>query len=224
MPQRYAKKTSYNRNGRPGYISCGKMVLTDAQRALAMAKYLKSIVNVEFKVINNLGTADAISTTPVITQLTNVGQGDTTSTRDGANMKLVSLSLYYFIDQHATATNTQFRVMVVHDKQTNEAIYAAADLLADVTAGDAIVSHRTLDNTHRFQVFYDKVHRLNDVGFTNIPVVKFNKKLQLKLRYDGSAADITDLTSSSLSLLFVSSEATNTPTITFSCRLRFVDN
>ena len=223
MPRRYAKKQTYTRNGRPGYIKCGKMVLTDAQRALAMAKYLKSIVNVEYKVINTVGTNTAITVAPVITQLTNIAQGDSTSTRDGSNIKIVSLLWNYNIVQNASAVSTFVRCMVVHDRQTNEAIFSAADLISDVTAGDNIVAPRQLDHTARFLVLYDKVHSFSDTARTN-SYHQFYKKLQLKLRYDGNAGDITDLTQSSLSVVFMSNETTNTPVITHHVRLRFVDN
>ncbi len=63
MPRRYKKKS----NGRrPGYVSCGKMVYSDASKALAMAKYLKSVVNVEYKNFDTQTLASAIGQTPAI--------------------------------------------------------------------------------------------------------------------------------------------------------------
>ncbi len=223
MPRRYAKKQSYSRNGRPGYIKCGKMVLTDAQRALAMAKYLKGIVNVEYKIMNTQNTGTAITVTPIITAITNLQQGDTNTTRDGSNVKVVSLYWRYILLQHASATSTFVRCMVVVDKQTNETIFEIGDLLSDVTAGDGIVSPRQLDHMARFSVLYDKVHALSATGQTN-SYHNFYKKMQLKLRYDANAGTIADLTMSSIALVFISNEATNTPTITSFVRCRFVDN
>ncbi len=205
------------------YKKCAGYVAHDATKALAMAKYLKGIVNVEFKQHTQSATAVAISTTPLITQTTNINLGDTTTTRDGSNIKLVNLTFSYLLIQHITAVSTMVRVMVIHDKQTNQAIYTSPLILHDVTTGDAIVSPRNLDHTHRFQVLYDKVHALSESGPTTL-YRSFNKKMQLKLRYDADDGTIADLTSSSLSLLFVSNEATNTPLITFSHRLRYVDN
>ncbi len=223
MPaRRYAKK-KYNGHSRPGYVRCGKMVISDASKALAMAKYLKSIVNVERKNHDSSGTAVARDTTADIISLTSIAQGDTTVQRDGSQCKLVSLALKYFIEINPSATTTQVRVMIVLDKQTNQLIYGIADLLHDVTADDIIVSPRNLDNMRRFTVLMDRVHTYGALGPTT-SYHKFYKKLNIVLRFDNAAAAITSMTENSLSLIFVSNEATNTPVVTHHLRLRFVDN
>lgn len=206
------------------YSKCAGYVASDARRALVLAKHLKSIINVEFKHLTQVQTNLAVpNAAGVIIQLTNVGLGDTSITRDGSNIKFVSIGLEYHITQHASAVSTICRIMVVHDRQTNQAIYTTADLLHDATAVDSINSPRNLDNTRRFQVLYDKRHMFSDSGST-IGKSQFYKKLQLKLRYDANAADITDLTQSSLSLLIISNEPTNTPLFHGAIRLRYVDN
>ncbi len=219
MPRRYKKKS----NGRPGYVSCGKMVYSDASKALAMAKYLKSVVNVEYKNFDTQTLASAIGQTPAIVQLSNIPQGDTTITRDGASVKIVSLRFAYFVEAHASATNTVLRVMLVCDKQTNQAIYIAGDLLEDVTANDAIISPRNLNNSRRFRVLYDRVHTFSNTG-KQMAYYSKNIKLQLKIRFDGSTPSIADLTENSLSSMFVSNHASNTPSVSHSVRLRYVDN
>lgn len=211
------------RNGRPGYKRCGKMVWSDASKALALAKHLKTIVNVEFKNHDIQATSDALAITPAITQLTNIAIGDTTNTRDGSSLKLVSLMFNYTLISSASAVSSHVRVLLVHDRQTNEAIYVIGDLLQDTSANDNIVSPRNLDNSHRFQVLYDRVHNLS-VGGNSTKSYKFFKKLQLKIRYDNAAAAITSLTQSSLSLVTMTNEPTNVPVITHHIRLRYVDN
>ncbi len=223
MPRHYKKKYT-RKSHRPGYVACGRMVASDAQKALAMAKYLKGIVNVEFKHLDNAQTNLTMpATVGTIVQLTNVVLGDTSITRDGSNIKIVSIYLEYDITQHVTATATACRVMFVHDRQTNQAIFTTADLLHDVTAIDVINSPRNLDNTSRFQVLYDKKHYLSDTN-NLITSGKFHKKVQFKLRYDANAGTIADLTQSSLALVVFSNEATNAPTFHGFIRLRYVDN
>ncbi len=207
----------------PGYRRCGEMVYSDAKRALLMAKSIKSLMNVEFKNHDVKLTASALAVAPIISQLTNIAIGDTTNTRDGSSIKLVSILFKYLINMNASATQTKVRVVLIHDRQTNEAVYSAADFLEDVTAGDSIVAARNLDNGHRFQVLYDKVHTYSISGRQN-SYHQFYKKLNLKLRYDNAAAAITSLTQSSLSLLTTTNEATNVPNITSIVRLRYVDN
>ncbi len=221
MPRHY-KKRSY-KSARPGYVSCGKMVFSDAQKALAMAKYVKGLVNVEFKNHDVQGTSVAIGTVPVITQLTNIAQGDTTNTRDGASIKVTSFLFKYKILMSASAFNTQVRVMLILDRQTNEAIYLSDDLLQDITVHDSIVSARNLNNAHRFKVLYDRVHVYNISSKSNDYTEKYIK-LNIKLRYDNAAAAITSLTQQSLSLLTVGNESSNQPNITSLIRIRYVDN
>ncbi len=217
MP-RYKKK-----NYRPGYISCGKMVLTDAQRALKVAMSVKRLLNVEVKNHDVQQTSLVYTDTVTIFQLTNIPRGDTTNTRDGAQCKVVALELSFIITKNVNATVTHTRLMIVQDKQTNQAIYTSADLLEDVTASDVFISPANLDNRRRFNVLYDRKFVMDSVGVESYIVKKYFK-MNMLLRFDAAAADITDLTQNSLSLLLVGSEVTNDPVITFFARVRFIDN
>lgn len=207
----------------PGYRRCGQMVYSDATKALLMAKNIKNLLNVEFKNHDVQATALALNTTGTITQLTNIAIGDTTNTRDGSSLKIVSLLFSYILRINSSATDSQFRIMLVQDRQTNEAIYTVGDLLSDTTINDVLVAPRNLDNGHRFSVLYDKLLTLSAAGRATSGH-KFYKKMNLKIRYDNAAAAITSLTQSSLSLLVITNEPTNVPSITFNIRLRYVDN
>lgn len=218
-------KKSYRRKSkRPGYRRCGTMVISDAQKALAMAKYLKGIVNVEFKTRDTAQTAlfvpDGVG---LVIQLSGIAQGSSTNSRDGAQVKCVSVSLEYTVFMDESATATSFRIMLVLDKQTNQAIYAVDDLLDNVANIQSVISPRNLDNKDRFSVLYDKRHVLSSNG-SKMQQGSFYKATQIKLRYDGTGATIADLTQNSLSLVVISSEATNTPTLSAQFRLRYVDN
>ncbi len=221
MPRNYRKK-SY-RQARPGYVSCGKMVYGDAQKALAMVKSVKRLINVEVKNFDTQLTNSAITDAIGITQLTNIPQGDGTSSRDGAQCKMIGLDLNFSILQSASATTTNFRLIVVQDKQTNQAIYLAADLLDDITPFDSIISPRNLDNMKRFSVLYDRTFILHTGGVAAYNVHKYIKK-EMLLRFDGSTPSIADLTQNSLSILTVATEVTNDPQLTLHARVRYVDN
>ncbi len=215
-------RQSRSKYRRPSYRSCGKMVLSDGRKALLMASHLKRLVNVEIKNHDVQITGSAITDTAVITQLSNIPQGDTTITRDGAQVKALSLEFVAHLGLNTSGTTTIVRLIIVRDKQTNQAIYTAADLLDDVTSGDQLASPYNLDNKFRFQILHDKVYNLH-ASNTN-QIVKKTFKLNHILRFDGSTPSIADLTSSSYSLLSVGNEITNDPTIVLFSRLRFVDN
>ncbi len=213
--KRYSKK-------RPGYGACGKMVWGDAKKALKIAVGVKRLLNVEIKNHDVQLLNLAVTDTPAITQLTNIPQGGTTITRDGAQCKVLGIELNYLILFTAASTHTIVRVMVVLDKQTNQAIYTASDLLEDASIIDNLSSPRNLNNKHRFTVLYDVRHRM-DPSNASITVKKFIKK-ECLLRFDGSTPSIADLTQNSLSILKVSNEVTNDPLFSMFCRIRYVDN
>ncbi len=221
MPRRYSRK-SYS--SRPGYGSCAKMVYGDAQKALTIARSVKRLLNVEIKNHDVQQTAEAISNSVVITQLSNIPSGDTTNSRDGAQVKMVGLDMSFHLQQNASAIAATFiRLMVVLDKQTNQVIYGIDDLLEDVSVNDVITTPRNLDNKNRFLILYDRVFVLSKGGTNGAVVRKYIKK-DVLLRYDASTPSIADMTQNSLSFVQLSSEGTNVPSITFFGRLRFIDN
>ncbi len=189
-----------------------------------MAKKALSLVNVEFKQHNSVLTSGTISDgTGFIQQLTNIAQGDTNLTRDGSSIKIVSIYLKGFVQINSAATQSIVRLMIVLDKQTNQAIYTTADLLHDVTEGDSLVSALNLDNKHRFVVLWDKSFTV-DNNNNGIVHFSFFKKCNYPIRYDNSAAAITSLTSNSLSMVRISNEGVDFPDITSFTRIRYVDN
>ncbi len=212
--KRYRRRKKYGYFGRAG---------NDAKSAMRMAGKALSLINVEYKNLDTQLTSQAQSDTPTITQITNMNRGDTTNTRDGSSVKFVQLYMRGFVRINASATRTGFRILVVLDRQTNQAVYAIADLLQDVSNADGLVTPLNLDNKFRFHVLYDKLMFLDSNGVES-KQFKFFKKVQLKCRYDGDAGTIADLTSKSLSIVTLSDEATNTPVVTLNMRLRFVDN
>ncbi len=216
--KRYKKR----RNGMRFVKNVGTVANT-AIKALTLAKKLKKLINVEFKEHNVQATTSAFSTTPTITQISNIDQGDTRLTRDGDQIKVTSIYFRCIVGMNASAARTSIRIMIIKDKQTNSAIYAIGDLLEDTTANDALVSPINLDNRSRFTILMDKQLNMSDNSVQLVKIQWF-KKQQQKIIYDGSGNGIADLTSGSYSLVLISSEATNTPTITLFTRLRFIDN
>ncbi len=214
----------YRKPKRPGYIACGKMVYSDASKALAIAKRLKNLVNVEIKTHDAQTTSDQITDAGEIFQMSNIAQDDTTITRDGSQCKMISYELNYILEQNASSTTATFvRILLVQDKQTNQAIFTIADLLEDETLTDHLVSSYNRDNKRRFNVLYDKLHVLSKGGNNGVAVKKKIYK-NIMFRFDNAAAAITSLTQNSLALVAIGSEVTNDPSLTLFGRINFVDN
>ncbi len=218
--KRYTKKR-YGK--RPNYMAMGRQVMTDAQRALTLARTVKSLINVEYKRHTVLQQATAVTDAGTILQVSAIPQNDSSQGRDGGQCKITSFRFAYNITQSASASRTLFRVMIVHDKQTNQAQFALTDLLEDGTVVDAIHSAYNINNASRFNVLYDKVHALSTANEVSV-YRTIIKKLNLKIRFDSSAADVTDLSQDSLALVFIGDQVTNDPSIAFNWRLRFIDN
>ncbi len=231
MPYRSYKKNYYSKNYRKSgyYNKSGKKKGNIFYRRLRnksyyMAKKALSMLNVEYKEHNLITTSvPIVDIVGTIYQLTNIPQGDTTQTRDGNQCKLTAINIKGIYNIHASATNSFVRIILVLDKQTNQAIYATSDLLLDTTAQDSINSPLQLNNRHRFVVLYDKVFLVSNSG-TGARKINIYKKLQIPIRFDNSAGAISSLTSNSLSVIFISNESTNRPNLSFISRIRYVDN
>ncbi len=226
MPRNYKRYTYKNR--RSGYYNKqgkrrGNIFYRRARnKTYWMAKKALSLLNVEKKNHDLVGQITP-GTTASIQQITNIPQGDTTITRDGGQVRLTSLDLKYTVKMNTSATRSFVRVILVQDKQTNQAIFTLADLLEDATASDNIVSMLNLNNKYRFKILYNEVIEIDDFGTQN-KYRHIHKKLDMRLRFDASTPSIADLTSNSLALVFINDEATNFPTINFFNRVRYIDN
>ncbi len=223
MPYKKRYKKRYKRKN--SYYRSASNTLNIASKALTVAYGVKRLMNVEYKVATTTGVnttlPDGVGT---IVELTNLSQGDTTNTRDGSSVKFTSWDFKGIVKINASATIDSFiNVMLVEDRQTNSAIYTTAQLLSSVVNVTSVVTQLNINNKFRFHIHRRWILPLSIAGKSS-HVLKFHKKLDMKVRYDANAGDITDLASRSLSLVFISSEATNVPTITFSNRLRYLDN
>lgn len=192
-----------------------------ARRKPATKKLAKRVrkleVSKERKTIDSQVTNQASNTVPVFIQLTNIVQGNTDITRIGNKIMITGVQLKYTVTD--TVTNP-VRIMLVLDKQTNGALLAANDILEDSTTGDAIISPRNRDESLRFRVLYDKVHLISVNGQASAFVSKFIK-LNVPVKFDGNAGDITDLTSNSLVIMHVATVAA--ASLNLFCRVFFTD-
>lgn len=187
---------------------------------LRALKYL----NTEQKFIDNQQTENAVTSTFNVVDLVNTTQGDTGTSRDGRQIKLTSILHKFTIAANATAATNLTRIILLIDKQPNGATVTPADYLTDVTINDSIVSPRNLDNIKRFTLLYDKVFTTTASASTRRISRKFYKKLNMIVRYDGNAGDVTDLTTRNVVLLTVGDQAVNGALLTSFIRIRFVDN
>lgn len=200
-----------------------------AKKAYRMALKVAGVVNAEKKWYDN-----DISNTPnssgIVNLITNIGQGDGASTRDGNSIAIKSyLNNIYLLWNTAGAVTTSCRAIIFIDKNDNNgSIPAVTDVLKSAT----VWSPLNLTNSTRFKILYDKrfsrdlqVNTIYDSFFHKF----FNKKdysgnptVQHHCTwYDDTGSHTNE---GHLYSLLVSSESANLPTLDMHHRIRFYDN
>lgn len=180
----------------------------------------KKVGNKERKLLDTQINNVAFTAVPIITQLTNVAQGNSDSTRIGSKITIVGIEMRYLANSDITGN---VRVLLVQNRQANGATITAAELFQDATAIDAVVSVFHKDFRRKFRILYDKVHNFSNNSTNSISVHKY-LKCNIPIRYDANVGDITDLQSNSLSYVTTIDLADASAVQTVFIRLYFTDS
>lgn len=215
----YRRKYGYKRRykKKSNWYSKAKSGLSMAAKAWAMAKYVKSLVNVERKFYDVTFMNEAPPTTGLIYPLTQIAQGDTYATRDGNSVKAVSLFIRLTAVLNSSADQTFMRLCIFKDNENNGTTPAVADLLESASNYISPLLHT---NGTRFSVIKD--HTINLTKEINAKQYKSFIRIPHHIKFSGSAG--TDTKEGNIYLLLMSDQATNLPVVDFTTRLRFIDN
>lgn len=190
---------------------------------LARIRRLEKLTKPEFKQHDYELKGTTFDDTGLISQLTNIPAGTGASQRDGKTIHVKSIFMKLIFTMAASATDTTIRILLVLDRQTNQAIYTLADLIHNTTSQDNLVSPLNLDNGARFKIIIDKTFNLSDSQRANYFYKKY-MRCSIPIRFDASTPSIADLTENSLSLVLLTNESSVTvPDVRGSIRLRFID-
>ncbi len=203
------------------YKQCGSMIARDAARALSMARYVKSLINVEYKSIRQAWTTDPNTTGDVIS-LSDIPGGTAFNQRTGRKVKLVSIQHKGSILLHASATNTFGRHVVVRDNLGDTTAPTIADLFGSAT--NMLNNLSRLDDPQtnsQFTVLYDKWYTLNSNTQEQKQINSY-KKTTFHVTFTGTAA--TDEGKGNVYLMSVSSESTNDPVVNVVTTIKYIDN
>lgn len=214
----YGKMGAGFRRPRRGYaaaVGAGVGAYVLAKKAYKAAKYVKSLVNVEFK-HHEPSFTGTVPSTGNVTLLTEIGTGDTNITRDGESVRLKSLQLRgtYAIDP-TTATNQKVRMLVIrwNDDST--------PTIGNILQGGLVNDFYNLDETNKFKVLVDKYFTVNTV---DRPQKDFVIKLKLNDICKWKSSTGSDVQTGHFYLVDLSDQATNPPTASWQGRLRYIDN
>lgn len=118
------------------------------------AKVNKILSEQERKNFDQVVSQTLVAGTAVVLQLSSIPQGDDATSRDGRKIAYVSSHMRYTMKSVGGGTpfNGMFRVIVMHDKQSNGVSPVAGDIL---TVATNIRSPLTMDFKERFRVIHD---------------------------------------------------------------------
>lgn len=195
----------------------------------------------EIKVLDILRTVFAVENTGTQLQLLNgCTQGTNTYNRIGRKIVLKSTQIRGIVAQtDDTTVNTEFRMIIVWDKQGNGAAPSYANVMQSQNIAGALEATvdaaPNINNRERFEIIRDKkmciAGRSNTAtqSYAGSPsVLLLDEFIDLKDRHtvynDGSAGTVGDIVTGALYVFFISDQTNaNGVTATVSFRTRFVD-
>lgn len=192
-----------------------------AKKAYSATRYIKGLVNSEmFHADSNFSSA-AITATGSNTHLTPLAQGDTSALRTGNSILLRSLTYRYRLEVNSAVTsNTAITIIIFFDTQQ---ISDTSPTVSDVLASASPESLLNLNSAGRFKILSRKTIILTPASGGRPAVeIKNSMNLYKHVRYNGTAG--SDVQKNGLYVLFISSEITNTPTVSGTFRIGYHDN
>lgn len=198
----------------------GSIYGSAAQQLWKDVKWLKSLINVEKKVLDTTALNSGVDNSGAVVWLSDINYGTAYNQRTGMVVKASNISLRMNIRFNTNAAATQLRVILFFNKSLNHgATPAVGDILQDLNTP---MSPYQLDNVGDFVTLYDRKFDLD----SQRPQAKVNFFCRLRhhIRWDtvGDAAANTE--TGHVYMLVLSDEAVNTPAIDYYARLRFIDN
>ncbi len=220
--QGYKKKYPKQQRGRYSqYKACGSMVLSDATKALAMARQLRGLINVEYHSLSTVFTADP-NTSGSVQNLTAIAQGDTVNARQGEKLRVKHIEVGGIITLHASATNSQVRMMIIRDNNGSTTAPSISSLFANATT---FFTNRlklgTPQTNSRFTVLWDR-YIIMDAGHGLTQKFHWSSGLDHHVFFTGTSA--TDEGKGHMYLFIASNEATNDPVVAANATIKWIDN
>lgn len=162
-----------------------------------------------------------------------VAQGAAENQRIGRKIVLTDLLIHFEMNQLTSASiaagTDSHRIIIYLDKQTNGTAATPGDILENTN----ILSFRKLDNTGRFNILSDKIHRFSPNGAGTVGGVgnilpnnkhwSFYKRINVPVEFSGATGAIAEIRSNNLGVLILSSRAAANVLTGFTARIRYTD-
>jgi hypothetical protein len=194
-----------------------------ASRAVAGLNSIRKLINIETRVLDFDVAGQSISTTPTVTYASGIAQGTDIGNRVGDSIKVQHLEFCGRLAINSSATFSAIRVLLVRDMENAGAAPAATDILETVSGTVTTRSPLNYLNKKRFSVLYDNFTVLDTASAYTQPV-RMTMPLDRHISYRGTGGTVSAAAEGALFWLFVSDEATNTPTISVYTQVWYTDD
>lgn len=192
-----------------------------ANKALAVAQSVRRLVNVEYKSVPTVLTADPNST-GTVQNLTAVAQGNDQDERSGNKIRLKRIVVKGTVEIHASGETSRVHIVVARDNNGSTTIPSITDLYTSADAlQKGVPKLGDPQSNSRFSILMDKMILVNDVA-RNQHYVNFSRTLDSHCFFSGTAA--TDEGKGALYVFMASNEATNDPIVAITARVWYIDN
>lgn len=199
----------------------GSIYGSAAQQLWKDVKWLKSVINVEKKVLDTALLNQVILNTGQVVWMSTITTGTAYNQRTGMVVKASNISLRMNLTYNSAGTdNQQLRVVLIYNKSLTQGVTPAiGDILQNINTP---LSPYNLDNVGDYVVLYDHKYDLD----SQRPQKQCNvyRKLHHHIRWDVSGDAIADTETGHIFLFLLSDQAANGPSVDIYSRLRYVDN
>ena len=233
MPRYYGNRRSYRPRGRYNYRrpyqrtrmpkakSEADIAWSLAKKAMRGVNAIRKLVNVEHKFVTQEDITPVASSTGSVTLLNGVARGDTAESRDGASIRFTRFLGNFQLKMSSSGYNTWTRVILFVYHENN----ASAKVLGNILQTSDTKAMLQEDNESKFTVLKDRTFA-QTVTASQTAAWTWDVPLNFHSTYTvgASTGAATDLQTGALYLLVLSNEATNTPTLSLTCRSTFIDN
>jgi len=194
-----------------------------ASPAVSGLNAVRKLINIETKNLDFDTANQSISTTTTITYASGIAQGTSSAGRIGDSIKVQNLQFLGRVVVNSSATFSCIRILLIRDMECAGAAPAASDIFETVSGTVTNRSPLNWTNRKRFSVLYDNFLTLDTATAYSQPI-RFTDPLNKHINYRGTGSTVASAAEGSLFWVFVSDEATNTPTVSTYLQLQFTDD
>ena len=213
---RRTRRTSYRRT----YARARTSAVTrgDLLRSLAEPKYLLGSLNHVGDVGYSPGTMDCINV---------LAQGTSQSTRVGNRIAITGLYLRGYVANNTSSITTNFRLMVVLDKDCKGTACQSTDLLQTGIVNGVYAPYRLDTVPRRFTILHDRLYTCQQQAPSQVVqkalIKAFKWRKPIMTQFQSNAGTISDIVTPSLCVLVMGSDDTHKGSMLLSYQLCYRD-